>query len=99
MPSGFSHADLTIFGTVHVRGHRTVQTLMTAFYHVTNVRAGVVIGRGIATSAAPRIDPTDRASRIFFSFSVSQTGTFSALKFVIANAEFEGELDKLVHHL
>jgi hypothetical protein len=57
-----SHADLTIFGTVHVRGHRTVQTLITAFYHVTNVKAGAVIGRGIATSAAPRIDlPTQPA--------------------------------------
>ncbi len=65
-PQG-SHADQTIFGTVHVRGHRTVQTLMTAFYHVTNVKAGAVIGRGIATSAAPH--PT---SRIFFSFSVSR---------------------------
>lgn len=65
-PQG-SHADLTIFGTVHVRGHRTVQTLMTALYHVTNVKAGAVIGLGI-TSAAPRIDlPTTQPAESFFS--------------------------------
>lgn len=68
-----SHADLTIFGTVHVRGHRTVQTLMTALYHVTNVKAGAVIGLGI-TSAAPRIDlpTTQPAESFFFFFSVSR---------------------------